>query len=72
MTLVFVAPIFLGLVGPSVGLWFVAGLWLLVFNVTGYALTTKRLHDLNISGWWLLGVWIMVVLLAVSDQINHH
>jgi uncharacterized membrane protein YhaH (DUF805 family) len=37
---------------PAVGL--VALLWFAVSFVPGLALTVRRLHDLGISGWWLL------------------
>jgi uncharacterized membrane protein YhaH (DUF805 family) len=68
MMLASAVPVILGLVPEfSSGLLFVGGLWLLVWGVAEFAVATKRLHDLDISGWWLLGFVIVFGLL-----VNHH
>ena len=50
------------------------GLWLLLWIVALFAVATKRLHDLDIAGWWLLGFTIVYALLIgyrdrMVDQI---
>jgi uncharacterized membrane protein YhaH (DUF805 family) len=35
--------------------YWIIGLWFVLWYVVVFAVATKRLHDLNISGWWLLG-----------------
>ena len=27
--------------------------------IVGLSLTVRRLHDLNLSGWWILAIWIV-------------
>jgi uncharacterized membrane protein YhaH (DUF805 family) len=44
------------------------GLWIIVWNVSLFALATKRLHDLGISGWWLLGFLIVFAVLVGTRQ----
>jgi uncharacterized membrane protein YhaH (DUF805 family) len=49
-----------------------AGLWILVWTVTLFAVATKRLHDLDISGWWLLGFMFLPTLLEMwAVQVIH-
>src|SRR5437016_4248273 len=40
----------------------VGGLWVLLWTVASFAVAAKRLHDLDVSGWWILGFMIMVFL----------
>jgi uncharacterized membrane protein YhaH (DUF805 family) len=42
------------------------GLWVLLWIVALLAVATKRLHDLNISGWWLLGFMIVYAALLIG------
>jgi uncharacterized membrane protein YhaH (DUF805 family) len=44
------------------------GVWMLTWIVALLALATKRLHDLGISGWWLLGFMIVCALLVGARQ----
>jgi uncharacterized membrane protein YhaH (DUF805 family) len=34
------------------------GLWWVVTLLPALAVTVRRLHDRDLSGWWLLGAWI--------------
>jgi len=48
------------------------GFWVLLWMVALVAVATKRLHDLDISGWWLLGFMIMLILLDMwAIQVIH-
>ena len=42
------------------------GLWWLVTLVPTLAVTVRRLHDRNLSGWWLLGAWIASIIPLVN------
>jgi uncharacterized membrane protein YhaH (DUF805 family) len=44
------------------------GLWIIGWNVSLFALATKRLHDLDMSGWWLLGFLIVFAVLVGTRQ----
>jgi uncharacterized membrane protein YhaH (DUF805 family) len=67
-----------GMIILALSLWFIipenvqwsaiVGLWALVWNVALLAVATKRLHDLNISGWWLLGFMVVFALLVGARQ----
>ena len=35
-----------------------AALFLLA-GIVGLSLTVRRLHDLNLTGWWILAIWIV-------------
>lgn len=45
-----------------------AGIWLLVTVVPGFTVAVRRLHDSNLSGWWVLlaflppGAFILLLL----------
>ncbi|WP_225437439.1 DUF805 domain-containing protein [Arthrobacter sedimenti] len=47
---------------------FIAGLWLIVTIVPGFTIAIRRLHDSNLSGWWVLlalvppGAFILLLL----------
>ena len=48
------------------------GLWALLWSVALLAVATKRLHDLDISGWWLLGFMFLPILLEMwAVQVIH-
>jgi len=54
------------LLEPEGGYWNRAiGLWVLLWGVSLLAVMQKRLHDLDISGWWLLG-FIFLLFLGTS------
>ena len=40
--------------GEGGGTGLIAGLWQLAVFIPGLAVTVRRLHDINKSGWWLL------------------
>jgi len=42
------------------------GLWVLLWILALLAVATKRLHDLDIAGWWLLGFMIVYALLLIG------
>lgn len=48
------------------------GLWLLVTLIPGYTVAVRRLHDSNLSGWWvllvLLPVGALIVLLLATRR----
>ena len=41
------------------------GIYLLAILVPNLALTVRRLHDSNHSGWWLLGYWCAEIILGI-------
>jgi uncharacterized membrane protein YhaH (DUF805 family) len=67
-----------GMIILALSLWFIVpeniqwsaivGFWALAWNVALLAVATKRLHDLNISGWWLLGFMVVFALLVGARQ----
>ena len=46
----------------------IAGLWLIVTIVPGFTVAVRRLHDSNLSGWWVLlaivppGPFVLILL----------
>lgn len=44
-----------------------------VFLIIGFSIhintTIKRLHDLNYSGWWIFGWWILLYLIPLVGII---
>ena len=53
--------------GPEGVFWNAAvGPWVLLWIVSLLAVVQKRLHDLDISGWWLPGFIIVLLLLDSS------
>jgi uncharacterized membrane protein YhaH (DUF805 family) len=48
-------------------LWLPLFIGLVAFAWAGLASTVKRLHDLNLSGWWLVAVTIISVPLNLID-----
>ena len=40
--------------GPAMGLWAVYGLIMLGLLIPSLAVSIRRLHDTNRSGWWIL------------------
>ena len=41
--------------------------------IVGLSLTVRRLHDLNLSGWWILAIWIVpaAVEYAAVQLVNN-
>ena len=59
--------------GPAMGLWAVYGLIMLGLLIPSLAVSIRRLHDTNRSGWWqlvslvpLVGGLVMLVLYLLS------
>ena len=42
------------------------GIWALVMLVPSVAVTVRRLHDRNISGWWYLGLIVLSLIPVVG------
>ncbi len=40
----------------------VVGLWLLPFGIASIPVTVRRLHDVNLSGWWVLCGGLLILL----------
>lgn len=62
-------------VGLATGLFFLSGLYGLAVMIPGWAVTVRRLHDTNRSGWWMLvtlvpligGIILLVFLASAGD-----
>jgi uncharacterized membrane protein YhaH (DUF805 family) len=49
----------------------VGGLWVLSWTVAWVAVATKRLHDLDISGWWLLfGLFVSAFVIRYQEIVT--
>ena len=71
----FIISLFLGVIVGLVGsLWFITTLYALAVLVPGLAVSVRRLHDTNRSGWWILtGLvpilgWIALLIFYVEDS----
>ena len=71
----FIISFFLGVIVGLVGsLWFITTLYALAVLVPGLAVSVRRLHDTNRSGWWILtGLvpilgWIALLIFYVEDS----
>ncbi len=71
----FIISLFLGvIVGLVGGLWFVTTLYALAVLIPGLAVSVRRLHDTNRSGWWILtGLvpilgWIALLIFYIEDS----
>ena len=60
--------------GPAMGLWAVYGLIMLGLLIPSLAVSIRRLHDTNRSGWWqliclvpLIG-WIVLIVFLAQDS----
>ena len=51
----------LGTLNPETGFGLLGGIYMLAIIIPGIAVTIRRLHDTNRSGWWSLIVFIPVV-----------
>lgn len=63
------------LVGPSFGPAFWLGMiivliWALGALIPSLAVTVRRLHDRNMSGWWLLGFIVAIVVLSMIPGLG--
>lgn len=47
--------------GPAMGLWAVYGLIMLGLLIPSLAVSIRRLHDTNRSGWWMLLVFLPLI-----------
>jgi uncharacterized membrane protein YhaH (DUF805 family) len=47
---------------------FIAGLWMLLWLASLFAIASKRLHDLTFPAWWLL-VAVVVGFLATLSRV---
>jgi uncharacterized membrane protein YhaH (DUF805 family) len=66
-----------GTYNPKVHLGLLGGLYSLAVLIPGIAVSVRRLHDTNRSGWWLLialvplvGAIVLVVFLAQDSQLS--
>ena len=71
----FIISFFLGVIVGLVGsLWFITTLYALAVLIPGLAVSVRRLHDTNRSGWWILtGLvpilgWIALLIFYVEDS----
>jgi uncharacterized membrane protein YhaH (DUF805 family) len=58
---------------PGILFWIGAGLlglWLLAVLVPGIAVTVRRLHDRDMSGWWYLGIIALSLLPLIGTVIS--
>jgi uncharacterized membrane protein YhaH (DUF805 family) len=71
-----VAIVFDGLLGsPGV----ISCLYFLALLIPSFAVTVRRLHDINKSGWWILidlipyigAFWLLILLVTDSDPYNN-
>jgi uncharacterized membrane protein YhaH (DUF805 family) len=51
----------LGTLNPETGFGLLGGIYMLAIIIPGIAVTIRRLHDTNRSGWWSLIVFIPVI-----------
>ena len=51
----------LGTLNPETGFGLLGGIYMLAIIIPGIAVTIRRLHDTNRSGWWSLIVFIPVL-----------
>ena len=71
----FIISFFLGVIVGLVGsLWFITTLYALAVLIPGLAVSVRRLHDTNRSGWWILtGLvpilgWIALLIFYLEDS----
>ena len=71
----FIISLFLGVIVGLVGsLWFITTLYALAVLIPGLAVSVRRLHDTNRSGWWILtGLvpilgWIALLIFYIEDS----
>jgi uncharacterized membrane protein YhaH (DUF805 family) len=65
----------LGLASPEKGYGIIYGLYILVILIPGFAVSTRRLHDVGKSGWMLLivfipfgALWLLFLLGADGEE----
>lgn len=67
-----IADVVLGLFSANIGLGLLSGLFALVLLVPSLAVTIRRMHDIDRSGWWYLVGFVPlvggIVLLVFSLQ----
>lgn len=56
-----IADVALGLFSGDIGLGLLSGLFVLVLLVPSFAVTIRRLHDIDRSGWWYLVGFVPLV-----------
>lgn len=52
---------FMGLADPTTGYGPISGLYTLAVFVPGVAVTARRLHDIDRSGWWMLIIFVPII-----------
>ena len=69
----FIVSVVLGIIANLIHASFLSVIYLLAIIVPGIALSIRRMHDINKSGWWILvGLipligWIWLIILAVQE-----
>jgi uncharacterized membrane protein YhaH (DUF805 family) len=66
----FILFLFLLSKGLSEWLWLMAVLSFCC-TIIWLVISTRRLHDLGLSGWWAFGVWTVAQILVVIDFIQY-
>ena len=41
------------------------GIWMLFFSVSVLSFGVRRLHDINLSGWWILLPWVVSICIGI-------
>ncbi len=41
------------------------GIWMLFFCVSTISFAVRRLHDINLSGWWILLPWVVGICMGI-------
>ena len=70
-----IASFVCGFFDGLLGLGFLSGLYALVVLLPSLAVTARRLHDTNRSGWWMLiaflpvigSIWLLILLVLDSQ-----
>lgn len=70
----FIISLAVGALASAIGLKFISFVYSIALFVPSIALATRRLHDINRSGWWqLLAIipiigWIIVIIWYATDS----
>ncbi|WP_439327593.1 DUF805 domain-containing protein [Lonepinella sp. BR2357] len=44
-------------------------IWTLATIIPSLSLQVRRLHDMNLSGWWLILVYVVFFFIAMAEQV---
>lgn len=47
------------------------GAWVLICTVTAFSASVRRLHDINASGWWMIGPSLISVISTILESVIH-